>query len=191
MEGIQIMAKIIATLAILIGLIANTSAMGKNNSTIPPISTPKKYDATYSVCGPAVPTDHIDFSIANYVSPTTPVYGYLIAHGIIVEPDTPHKIVLVVRPHHGELRTEGDSAYVYFPNEGYLGPDQMTFVVEVQNKKFKVIETVWVSRAAPEYGGCPDDYKLPLADEAIAPNSKMDRLSFLTKQFDLIRGEFQ
>jgi hypothetical protein len=39
----------------------------------------------------------------------------------------------------------------------------MTFVVEVQGKKFKVIETVWVANAAPEYGGCPKDYKLPPA----------------------------
>ncbi|MBU1775847.1 MAG: tandem-95 repeat protein [Gammaproteobacteria bacterium] len=67
-----------------------------------------------------------------------------------------------------------DGYYVYYPNEGYLGPDQITFVVEQMGKKFKVIETVWVANTAPEYGGCPADYKLPPATTGNEKGSALD-----------------
>lgn len=124
-----------------------------------------KYDAAYSVCQAVVPTSHRDFAIANVVLPMTSVISYLLSHGVSIDPSKPPKITLSEFPTHGELRTEGfaNGVYAYYPNENHLGPDQMTFVVEAQGKKFKVIETVWVANVAPEYGGCPANYKLPPA----------------------------
>ena len=132
-----------------------------------PTETSEKYDAAFSVCGPAVPVDHRDFTITNLIYP------------LAVIPDTgePTQVTLLEGPHHGSLTPDADfpnSVFVYHPNDNYLGPDHMTFVVDVMGKKFKVIMTVWVANTPPEYGGCPPDYDLPPADTGDVKGSALD-----------------
>jgi hypothetical protein len=121
-----------------------------------PTAPKEKYDAAYSVCGAVVPVTHKDFSLANRVGPSPSILYYFMSHGEEVDIKT-WQVRLVDGPKHGTY--SGD---IYSPDEGYLGLDQMTFVVEAQGKKFKVIETVWVENAAPDFG-CPTDIKLPPA----------------------------
>lgn len=123
-----------------------------------------KFDAVYSVCTAVVPVTHKDFPDANYVGPGAVILHHFASHKIALGADEPSKVVLVKRPQHGELRIDSDGAYTYHPDMRHLGPDQMTFFVEIRGKRFKVIETVWVADVAPEYGGCPKDYKLPPAE---------------------------
>lgn len=125
--------------------------------TAPLVDHPKNYDAAFSVCGAAVPTTHRDYEISNIVYP------------LAVVPDTnePTTVAVLHGPLHGHLSPYAkfpDSVFVYSPNDGYLGPDQITFVVEQMGKKFKVIVTAWVADVPPESGGCPEGYELPPAD---------------------------
>lgn len=124
----------------------------------------RKFDAAFSVCQAVVPTTHRDFAVANMVGPASPIIEYFFSRGVSMDSLGPWKDEVIGQPKHGELRLTADKGYVYRPNTGYLGPDQIAYAVEVKGKKFKVIETIWVADVAPEYGGCPADYKLPRAD---------------------------
>ncbi len=137
------------------------SAVAGNSS--PAHLIKQKYDVAYSVCVPAVPTTHRDYSITNYLEPTNLAWSYFRDHGITITGGATN-VSIIEAPAHGVLNTEGLAPWVYkyVPNAGYLGPDQITFVVEWMGRKFKVIETVWVANAAPDYG-CPTDIKLPPA----------------------------
>ena len=132
-----------------------------------PVAQKRKYDAAFSVCQAAVPITHRDFPNANQLSPLSVTATYLFFEkGIPYDSNRLVQVIVIEKPAHGRLVPDKDfpdTAFVYHPNEGYLGPDQITFVVEEMGKKFKVIETVWVSNSPPEYGGCPADYKLPPA----------------------------
>ena len=65
-------------------------------------------------------------------------------------------------PKHGDLiaHPRDSRGYIYQPKDGYLGPDQMIFLVEAKGKKFKVIYSVDVADRAPEYGKCPDSFNI-------------------------------
>ena len=69
----------------------------------------------------------------------------------------PSQVTLFEGPKNGVLELSG--SYVYRPNEGYLGSDQMIFSVEAKGKIFKVIYSVDVARA-PDYGSpnCPNSF---------------------------------
>jgi hypothetical protein len=148
-------------------LTATGPVLADAGTSITTTAQKEKYDAAFSVCGAAVPTTHRDFSIANRLSPLSVIDTYLYYEkGIPYDSNRPVKVTVIENPAHGRLVPDTDfpdTTFVYHPNEGYLGPDQITFVVEEMGKKFKVIETVWVANTAPEYGGCPTDYKLPPA----------------------------
>lgn len=168
-------AALMGAMAIATGVMAaeggEAGAVGKRGPSLmftgnANVAHPKeKYDAAFSVCGAAVPVTHRDFEMANFVTPMSVITPHLFDKGIIISSDEPIVVTLTEAPKHGELISDGYTygVYKYKPIEGYLGPDQMTFDVEVMGKKFKVIETVWVANVAPEYGGCPSDYKLPPA----------------------------
>lgn len=138
-------------------------AIVQSNAMALPEVSQAKYDAAYSVCKAMVPVGHRDFSLVNGVGPSSPILGYFMSRGEAYDIKS-WKKTLVEHPKHGELISQPTGGYFYYPKDGYLGPDQLSWVVEAQGKKFKVIETVWVANVAPEYGGCPDDYKLPPAE---------------------------
>lgn len=119
---------------------------------------------TFSICRAVVPVGHADFGIANLVGPSPAPLQYFMSRGQDFD-RTAWKVTLIEGPRHGMLVPNEkfpDSVFVYQPNEGYLGPDQMIFVVEAQGKKFKVIESVYVSPGAPEYGPpeCPNGFSI-------------------------------
>ena len=175
-------------------LSANLTAVGTTMtdaspsiSTVP--ATPQaQYDAVFSICQAVVPASHADFLTANVLTPTAAWPVYFQSHGLTIEQSAPLTINLVEGPRYGQLQSEGyaDGVYAYRPNEGYLGSDQMTFVVEAQGKKFKVIESVYVSRGAPEYGPpeCPDGFsinELPNSGKASGKGSALDILELPTE----------
>jgi len=145
-------------------LAENVVVADAGSVVVPSVSSMQKYDAAFSVCGAAVPTTHRDYQLANYLEPTGLAWVYLKEHGIAITGGATN-VSIIEAPKHGVLNTEGLAPWVYkyVPKADYLGPDQITFVVEWMGKKFKVIETVWVENAAPDFGGCPADYKLPPA----------------------------
>ncbi len=135
-----------------------------------PVTAQTKYDAAFSICASVVPVGHNDFSALNGISPLSAAQAYFHAHGSDLNifqdprlglPPEPFKEILLESPQHGELRNEN----LYYPNEGYLGPDQMTFSVEVKGKVFKVIYSVYVNRSseyvAPECGNNYSIKELP------------------------------
>lgn len=132
------------------------------SAVAPSLTSQQKYDAAFSVCEAVVPVGHRDFDLVNGVGPSSSILGYFMTRGESYDTKT-WKKTLVESPQHGKLIQQPNAGYVYYPNGGYLGPDQLTWVVEAEGKTFKVIETVWVANTAPEYGGCPADYKLPPA----------------------------
>ncbi|MDO8789901.1 MAG: hypothetical protein Q7J42_17635 [Sulfuritalea sp.] len=126
-----------------------------------PASSEEHYDGIFRVCNNMVPVGHPDFSLANGVSASTAPMSYFMTKFGQQQFDVESwKTTLIFGPKHGELVPDSrypNSSYIYHPNEGYLGIDQMTFTVEAQGKKFRVFYSVHVGKAAPEYGSCPDD----------------------------------
>lgn len=158
-------------------LLADAVVVADSGSVVvPPASSLQKYDAAFSVCQAVVPTTHRDFGLANGVGPGAVVTEYFMSKGVSLDSlvNSPSSTILVVKPSHGDIQQDSNGAYVYYPNNGYLGPDQMTFVVELMGKKFKVIQTVWVANVSPEYGGCPAGYKLPPATTGNDKRSALD-----------------
>jgi len=142
-------------------LLAAEATMADSEPTLlaaAPVAAQEKYDAIYSVCNNMVPVDHKDFSLANGVGGGSGALDYFMVKRGQQEFDTKSwKIMLLDGPKHGKLVPDiQDGGYMYYPEAGYLGIDQMTFVVEAQGKKFKEIYSVHVGNMAPEYGPCPD-----------------------------------
>lgn len=119
-------------------------------------------DKIINVCNPVVPASHKDFSLMNKIDPIGIIKGYLAEHdghalGDIRNPSAMYEID---SPSHGEISIKYIDSYAsqfYFPIEGYLGSDHVSFVTEVMGKTFKVSITLWVSDTA--IGSCPADYK--------------------------------
>lgn len=101
------------------------------------------FDKVFSVCQNVVPVGHPDFALANEI-----------ASG---------QDALLTGPKHGRLVLTPKGVYFYYPDAGYLGVDQMTFVVSYTNpasgKKIreKVIYSAHIGTMAPEYGPSRDD----------------------------------
>lgn len=54
------------------------------------------------------------------------------------------KVTLLESPKHGELQGEtvsGVLAFMYYPQEGYVGNDKATFMAEFEGKRYKIIGT--------------------------------------------------
>lgn len=158
-------AVLLGVMCIVASVAANENAAGVAEKRglspiIAPVAAQGKYDAAYSVCNNMVPVDHKDFSLANAVSASTAPISYFMKKFGQQEFDIESwKTTLLNGPKHGELVQDSqypNSSYMYHPNEGYLGIDQMTFLVETQGMIFKVIYSVHVGKMAPEYGPCPD-----------------------------------
>ena len=149
------------------------AAADSDNATTVPTAANEKYDAAFSVCTAVVPVGHKDFELVNGVGSSSPILEYFMLRGDEYDIKT-WKQTLIGKPVHGEFIQQPNGGYVYHPNEEYLGPDQITWVVDAEGKKFKVIMTVWVADVAPEYGGCPPDYELPPADTGDVKGSALD-----------------
>jgi hypothetical protein len=128
----------------------------------PALPAEVNYDATFSICQAVVPVGNSDFPDANQVGPSPAVLYYFMSRGKEFDRSS-WKVTVIEGPHKGALVPDAkfpDSSFVYRPNDGYLGADQITFLVEAQGKTFKVIESVHVVNRPPEYGPdqCPDGF---------------------------------
>lgn len=159
---------------------SNLLAASKSSTTTSPerastTATPSqtKYDAAMSICSFVAPTGHPDFPIANQLYPAAAAESYFHTRGTsLLDPSglllEPLQTTLIDGPRHGEVVLTADDPRlrVYRPNAGYLGPDQMTFEVEVKGKKLKVIYSVVVNQLPsdqvykdPELNKlCPDGF---------------------------------
>jgi hypothetical protein len=82
----------------------------------------------------------------------------------------PLQTTMIDGPRHGQLiqSSEYPGSYVFHPEKGYLGPDQMTFEVDVKGKKLKVIYSVVVDQLPgdqvykdPDLNKlCPDGFQI-------------------------------
>lgn len=115
-----------------------------------------KFDAVFNICESVVPVGHSDFSALNNVTIYGAAMAFFQARSVSLDDNEPSNITLLEGPLHGELRN-----VFYYPNEGYLGSDQMTYSLEVKGKIFKVVYSVYVNRSseyiAPE---CGDNYAI-------------------------------
>lgn len=127
-------------------------AIVQSNAMATTDAAQSQYDAVYSICTNVVPVGHGDFSRANGVGLIGAPMSYFQAQGIDIDPSEPYKRTLLKSPKYGEIlpRPENPNSFLYHPNEGYLGPDQMTFSVEMKGKILKVIYLVYVD-PNPEY----------------------------------------
>lgn len=131
-----------------------TSSESRSGSTpATPTASQSKYDAVMSVCSFVAPFGHPDLSLANGVSGLAGAQTYFHARGVsLLDPSgvlqEPLQTTTLDGPRHGQLiqSSEYPGSYIYHPERGYLGPDQMTFEVEVKGKKLKVIYSVVVNQ---------------------------------------------
>jgi hypothetical protein len=73
------------------------------------------------------------------------------------------RVSVIESPQHGNLQATDDGAYYYFPESGYLGKDRVTFLVEIDGRKFKVVHYVQMMEIVPEYAHedrqyCPNGF---------------------------------
>ena len=124
----------------------------------------EQYDAVFSLCQSTAPINDADYPIANRIHPHAAATAYFNSRSIILEPNVSRKITLLEGSLHGSLIPDEkfpESVFIYQPDEGYLGADQMVFLVEVKGKTFKVIYSVDVIHN-PDFGspGCPDGFSI-------------------------------
>jgi hypothetical protein len=138
----------------------------------------EKFDAVFSICESVVPVGHSDFAALNNVSPGAAATVYFQVRHITLNKSEPRKVTLLEKPRHGELipHIEYLTSYMYHPNQGYLGPDKMTFSFEAMGKIFKVIYTVYINRSseyiAPECGNNYDIKEMPSLNKVIGKGNK-------------------
>jgi hypothetical protein len=124
-------------------------------------SSEQVFDAVYSQCQTLAQTSDASWENLNIVGPGGAVGLYFESRGLNYNPEN-WKIIIVREPRHGSLKPLKDSigASIYKPNPDYYGPDQMTHILEAEGKRFKVIESVYVSKGIPEKGhpGCENSF---------------------------------
>lgn len=153
-------------------------AIVQSNAMAATDETHAKFDAVFSICESVVPVGHSDFSALNNVSPGTAATVYFQVRDVTLNKSEPRKITLLEKPKHGELipHIKYLTSYMYHPNQGYLGPDKMTFSFEAMGKIFKVIYTVYVNRSseyiAPECGNNYDIKEMPSPNKEIGKGNK-------------------
>lgn len=147
------------SVAILAGVLGLATGAVAENRDLSPIVTPvsavapkTKYDAVFSMCGPMHSADQVPANIErdNHFSPMSAVVSYFESRGILPNFATglgdpePFQIKVLQGPVHGTIVSGNKlgAFFFYHAAPGYLGSDQMIFVVEVLGKKIKVIQTV-------------------------------------------------
>jgi hypothetical protein len=134
--------------------------------------TKMQYERTIGVChlvnnptnAPKVP-----WAGSDGLSPVVAVGGYF----SIIENNLDFKYEggrasILEYPKHGVLQATDDESYYYFPDTGYLGKDHVTFLVEIDGRKFKVIHYVQMMEIVPEYYG---------RNKLLCPNGKVWKIS--------------
>ena len=61
------------------------------------------------------------------------------------------RVSIIENPMHGVLQATDGNGYYYFPDTGYIGKDQVTFLVEMGGRKYKAVHYVQVMEIVPEY----------------------------------------
>src|SRR6266705_2510582 len=104
-----------------------------------------KTDRTIGVChlieNPPIPPG----SAVNAISPALSVWDYLkkqeylTPEQLTAETFKTAKTSVLQGPGHGDLRTTLSGNYRYFPASDYFGPDRATLLVEIGDRKVKLI----------------------------------------------------
>lgn len=128
-------------------------------------NTAQKYDRVIGVChlsaNPYDPT-----SAQNTMSPPLAVKNYYYNYEKY-KIQGPSSVSVLKMPEHGKLSDEGGGSYSYLPEEGYLGNDRTTLLVEVGGKKvrmeyfFRVMTSVHEGEGVDPYeDNCPEKVRV-------------------------------
>jgi hypothetical protein len=126
--------------------------------TVPVVDATYEYDGVYAVCLnmlAAAPNRGLD--VTNGIAGGDgALHYYVIEHHKQISDVKGLAITLLEGPKHGKLVSQTAGGYVYHPEDGFVGVDQVTFSVKANGKKFMEIYSLHVQYYAPQYGDCPD-----------------------------------
>lgn len=120
-------------------------------------SSTAKVDMTLSDCDDVQTPDNPDGPLGGEISPAGAVYLYMDAKLNRVLDVSDAKVTVIERPKHGSIAGEWRSktfgpSFAYVADSGFLGTDQMSFLVEVDGKRYKVIVKLYVVPVADSKG---------------------------------------
>jgi hypothetical protein len=101
------------------------------------------------------------------------------------------KITLLEGTKHGELDGAGSLAYMYYPEEGYVGNDKAIFMAEFEGKRYKIIVELHVFDVAPmesQPTSCPPPQLIKVNGKPVSGASSYDWNSIPITFADLAGG---
>ena len=106
-------------------------------------------------------------SAANSFSPVPRIFSKSLGlAGETVTDLSKFKVAMLEPPHHGEAKLVSAPSHhwSFAPNRGYTGIDRITYIVEVQGKRFKMIINFWVVELVDDERSTPEceSHKFPL-----------------------------
>lgn len=112
-------------------------------------TTSSKLNMTLGVCEGVKTPDDPQGQLGGQLAPAGWYLVYMQRMGNTAFSINGAKVTLLNGPTHGRIEGEslsrtGGPSFGYIPNHGFLGQDQITFLVEVGGKRIKVVTTLYV-----------------------------------------------